>query len=823
MIPLRRIWILLLLAASCSAPAPEAGVPQYLAMERKADISDVRYSLSFDIPSDKNADIPAQETLTFELRKRGDVYLDMRGFDVHSVAVNGVECPVEVADEHLKLPRNFLRRHANTIELSFTAGNQSLNRRDGFLYTLLVPDRARTLFPCFDQPDMKARYTLTLNVPEGWTAVSNTSVADQDGSVIRFRETEPLSTYLFSFVAGEFKCVSEDGITAAGQPVHLYHRETDPARVAQCHEVLELVGRSLEWMEDYTGVSYPFAKYDLIVLPDFQYGGMEHTGATLYNDRRIFLGEAPTTEELLGRASLVAHETAHMWFGDYVTMKWFDDVWTKEVFANFFAAKMVRPLFPEVNHRLNDLRTLYASAYSEDRTAGSNAIQRSLPNLNEAGLIYCSIIYNKAPVVMSMLERRLGEDAFRRGVRLYLERFGYSNASWDDLISIFSQEADFDVDEWSRVWVKQRGMPVFEARIDGRRVDIVQSDPFGNGNRWQEEVSYMLCGADRVSTEAHFTGETEAVIEAPFEVEHVVPDPDGLAYGWFRLGKDEAEWLQGQWTGFDPVMRMSVLMSLYENVWHRRLNASSFVDWVCSVLKGELDPLIRGSLLDYASSAALWCGSSPVFEALLREMAADPSENHESRLQAFRTLISHSDAFNDELLKIWETMCPYAGLRLGERDYTSMAYQLMLRYPQQASRIRKVQEERITNPDRKEAFRYVSQACAADKADRDAFFRSLLSAETRGPEARVKSALTLLNSPLRYPESLEYITPALEALEEVQRTGDIFFPTSWCACLLSGHVSEEAAIKVLEFLESNHDMSSLLETKLLQKAGWLIQ
>ena len=159
---------------------------------------------------------------------------------------------------------------------------------------------------------------------------------------------------------------------------------------------------ALEWQEDFTGIPYPFAKYDVIILPGFQYGGMEHTGATLYTDRRMFLDEHPTLNERLSRSSLIAHETSHMWFGDYVTMKWFDDVWTKEVFANYFASRIVEPLYPDVNHRLNFIRDYIPASYSEDRTSGANPIKQDLDNLRNAGLVYGNIIYDKSPVIMEM-------------------------------------------------------------------------------------------------------------------------------------------------------------------------------------------------------------------------------------------------------------------------------------------------------------------------------------------------------------------------------------------------------------------------------------
>ena len=407
------------------SPAP--GVSRELASARYAHIQNPRYRLHFDLPADREAPVNASETLQVFLPKKADIVLDFReGKDhLNTLSINGDTLRVSIDNEHIVIPKKFTKSGENTVVVDFTAGNQSLNRREEFLYTLLVPDRARTLFPCFDQPDLKGRYSLSLTVPAEWTAVSNTGIAgetlDEVGrKTIRFAETEPLSTYLFSFVAGRFERAFSQ---RDGRTISMYYRETDPAKLAQQSEIFSLVFDALDYMEAYTGVPYPFAKYDFVVLPDFQYGGMEHTGATLYNDRRIFLGPQPTTDELLDRAQLIAHETAHMWFGDYVTMKWFNDVWTKEVFANWFAAQIVRPAYPDVNHQLGDLKSYYAPAYAEDRTVGSNAIQRPLDNLSNAGLIYCNIIYDKAPVVMDMLARKMGPEAFRRGLQTYLARF----------------------------------------------------------------------------------------------------------------------------------------------------------------------------------------------------------------------------------------------------------------------------------------------------------------------------------------------------------------------------------------------------------------
>ena len=347
---------------------PETGVSIGLARQRKQDISNLQYRLKFRIPENKQEEVIGKVQITLKQEKVQPVVLDFRE-DPHKVKqlkVNGRPDSIRISNEHIVVGTDYLKKGANEIEIDFIAGNQSLNRNDEFLYTLLVPERARTLFPCFDQPDMKAVFTLQLDIPEQWVAVANAAVESEtlhEGrKLIAFQPTQPLSTYLFSFVAGKWQQLAE---SRDGKTIVMYYRETDPQKVAQHTIIFDQVFASLKWLEDYTGIPYPFDKYDLVIVPGFQFGGMEHPGAVLYNDKRMFLGPHPTIEEELGRMELIAHETTHMWFGDAVTMAWFDDVWTKEVFANYFASQMTRPEFPGVNHLLNDLRNFYIPAYAK--------------------------------------------------------------------------------------------------------------------------------------------------------------------------------------------------------------------------------------------------------------------------------------------------------------------------------------------------------------------------------------------------------------------------------------------------------------------------
>ena len=318
------ILLAALLTACTLTPDWEPGVSQTLAQARAERISGLSYALSFEIPDTLDAPCKGAVTLAFDLKGRGPLLLDFRpGAEaVSGLTVNGEILEAEVRDEHILLPARALRRGTNEVTVRFTPDDAPLNRHDGFLYSLLVPERARTLFPCFDQPDLKARFSLELDIPAGWTAVSNGPVAEErtEGTrkQVRFSPSGLVSTYLFAFVAGKWERADFD---RNGSPIAIYHRETDPAKRAQLPEIHRQIVHALDWMEDFTGIPMPFGKYDCVLVPGFQFGGMEHPGVILYNASRTFLSEAPTDTERLYRTELISHETAHLWFGDAVIFR----------------------------------------------------------------------------------------------------------------------------------------------------------------------------------------------------------------------------------------------------------------------------------------------------------------------------------------------------------------------------------------------------------------------------------------------------------------------------------------------------------------------
>src|SRR5688572_16861856 len=317
-------------AASAQTMTPAAGVPLDVATRRATTVANVRYELSLSIPETLGSPLTGTTTIRFDLKDASaPLVLDFETSREHvkSVESNGKPLPINYVNGHIVIPAAALAAGANTVRIAFDAGDASLNRNKDFLYTLFVPARARLALPVFDQPDMKGRWTVTLEHPAKWQSAANGAELSRtttgDRATVKFAETEPLPTYLVAFIAGDFKLETAE---RDGRTFRMFHRETDAAKVARNRDaIFDLHARALAFLERYTAIPYAFGKFDFVAIPAFQFGGMEHAGKILYNASGLMLDESATQNQLLGRASVIAHETAHMWFGDLVTMRWFND------------------------------------------------------------------------------------------------------------------------------------------------------------------------------------------------------------------------------------------------------------------------------------------------------------------------------------------------------------------------------------------------------------------------------------------------------------------------------------------------------------------
>ncbi|WP_194528514.1 M1 family metallopeptidase [Zobellia roscoffensis] len=811
------------------------GISKELANYRKEQVSNVNYQLNFQIPEERTEPIPAKLVLSLNISNLdAPLYLDFKEStsNLKSIEANGNSVGISHEKEHITINPKYLKKGANTIKIDFIAGESSLNRNEDYLYTLLVPDRARTLFPCFDQPNIKATYTLDISAPKDWTVLSGApkvSTEEENGfNYHHFAPSDLMSTYLFSFVAGEFQSTEQH----PGEfDMTMIYRETDEDKIAYSTDtVFDLHQQSISFLEKYTNQPFPFKKMDFATIPGYQYGGMEHVGAIQYKEGTLFLDESSTSNQKLRRLKLIAHETSHMWFGDLVTMDWFNDVWMKEVFANFMADKIANPAFPQVNHDLSFMTTHYPRAYGEDRTKGTNPIRQELENLNNAGSLYGSIIYSKAPIMMRQLEHVLGEKAFRKGVQEYIKTYSNGNATWTDLITIFANNTDFDIEKWSEVWVNNAGRPIFHEQIiydDKENISsfkISQTAEDNSYHVWPQTFDLTMVYKDSVinlnvdmkssSVELHDAlGKPKPLA--------MVYNSNGMGYGVFPMHNAMGDTLPEI---KNDVARGSIYINTFENCLNGNIKPATVLEFYRHSLKTEKNELLSNLLSGYISQL-FWKYLSPAERDLYQPLPAKqlwkqlqsdlPSNIKKTLFSTFRS-IAYTDASKKQLFAVWNKDRVISDLKLNQDDYTKMAMSLALYNHSDYENILKEARRDLTNPDKQAELDYLLPSLSNDITVRNKFFASLHDEKNRQKESWVLHALSNLNHPLRANTSLTNLRASLDLLTEIQKTGDIFFPKGWLNNTIGKHTSAKAYTILNEYIKENPNLKPTLLSKLKQ-------
>ncbi|KAF2339811.1 M1 family metallopeptidase [Flavobacterium tistrianum] len=817
----------------------ENGVSEQLAQFRKQQISNVQYILDFSIPNQKAESINSILVLNLNLADLSEpLYLDFKEKtqNIKLVSANGKTIGITHEKGHIVIPNGNLISGKNTISISFIAGNLSLNRNDDFLYTLLVPDRASTLFPCFDQPDIKATYKLRLSVPKDWSVLAGADVVEKlekgDFASYTFGESDKMSTYLFSFVAGKFKSATQK----LGLEMTMLYRENSPEKFrVSADTIFNLHQQSLDFLEKYTNYKFPFQKLDFASIPVFQYGGMEHVGAIQYRESTLFLDNSATDTEKLNRAKLIAHETSHMWFGDLVTMKWFDDVWMKEVFANFMADKIMNPIFPKVNHNLQFFSAHYPSAYAEDRSLGTHPIKQHLANLKDAGSLYGAIIYNKAPIMMRQLEASMGKEAFQKGIQKYIQKYANDNADWNNLVELLDAETPLDMKKWSEVWVNKSGRAIFKDNIEYdsknriRKFEITQKAEDKSGNIWAQVFQIGLVYAKEVKVLSVNINDKNAVVKEAIGLEKplaVVYNYNGFGYGVFPLGGINLNYITSL---KDEMARASAYSNLYENMLIGNISPDdAFRCYFRGIQLEENELVLR--IITNNINAIYWrfftekqqkVSQKMLVYTLFTRLPADLSSNIKKTLFGLFSSVAYSDLALGKLYKVWNREISIPNLKLNEDDYTNIAMNLAIFKHPLADEILEKTRTSFTNPDKQKRFEFLLPSLSKDESVRNAFMESLKDDANREKESWVSVGLANIHHPLRQESAQKYIRFSLDLVDEIQRTGDIFFPKDWLDNTIGKYSSKFAFDEVQRFLKENPNFSPILKRKLFQATDLL--
>lgn len=819
-----------------SRPGVESGVSYELAQLRKSTLSEIKYDINLKIPESKSERILGTETLTFNYKKQNDTPLQIdfkeEAASLKSVSVNGKMIKPVLKEEHVIIDGKYLKSGSNQIHFTFLAGDGALNRRDGYLYALFVPDRARTVFPCFDQPNLKANYSLVLTIPEKWSAIANGKLKEttqQKGTkTLSFALSDLLPTYLFSFAAGDFKNYTQK---IDQQDSRILYRETDSVKIKNSMDsIFTLYRNSLAYFEKWTGIPHPFQKHGMIAVPDFQFGGMEHPGAILFQNSTLFLDKNATQDQLNNRSNLVAHEVAHLWFGDMVTMDWFNDVWMKEVFANFMADKSTGASSDKSVYDLKFLTGHFPAAYSVDRTLGANPIRQTLDNLKNAGMMYGPIIYNKAPIMMRQLELLIGEDNFKKGIGEYLKKYAYSNATWPDLIAILDSHTQEDLQSWNKVWVNDPGRPVidYQPEYKGNKIDrftISQHPEHGKEQKlWPQEFQVSLFYPDRIEkVDVKLTGKSQEISELKGKMKplFIMLNSSGIGYGVFKV--DQAVMSDFSMVK-DPINRASTYISLYENMLAGTgVTPKELLHFYAGQLEKETTELNLRLIMGYISGI-YWAflpeaqrlkESESIEDIVWKALQVQTTKNNKKILFNGYQGVFQSQKAYDRLYTIWKSQTPPQDVSLNDEDFTGLALSLALRNNNNNDLLQE-QLTRIKNPDRINRFKIIMKAASSDQKTRDDFFNSLIEKKNRANESAVGSGLGYLHHPLRQKTSIAYLPKTLELLQEIQKTGDIFFPDNWLHSSLSSYQDPKVFHIVNEFLSQNPDYNPILRNKILQ-------
>ena len=473
----------------------------------------------------------------------------------------------------------------------------------------------------------------------------------------------------------------------------------------------------------------------------------------------------------------------------------------------------------------------YPSAYSEDRTKGTNAIRQYLGNLKNAGSLYGRIIYNKAPIMMRQLESLLGEAQFKEGIQEYIQTYANGNADWSELVAILDHKTAADIKSWSDVWVNSPGRPVFTEEVElnekGNVTKFVIHQKAEDGSQKVWVQSFKIQLKDKRGFEKTINlknmGSSFDISSAvkDFKPGQILYNTNGFGYGVFPIYKDK---LSSYKAIDDEVSRGAQFINLYENMLRGNLSPLETYgvffeamlveenELILNYLSGRLQTMYWTFLTRKQQHKVQQKTESQLFTLLKKELP----KNIKKTLFNLYQSIAISEQGKENLYALWSKNKKIKNLFLNENDYTSLAMKLAIYEHPKASEILKQQALAISNKDRFARFQWLLPSLSENEVTRDVFMKSLLEKENREKESWVQTALGNIHHPLRQESATKHLKDILEALEAVQLTGDIFFPKGWLASSIGNYSSKEAALILRSFLDTKPNYNPVLLKKILQ-------
>lgn len=577
------------------------------------DLDTIEVDLDVRSASDPSReDFTTQSTLRFASSVE-ETWVDFLGAAVDEVEINGELHAVDWDGARVRLTglgaQNTVRIRARGC---YSRSGEGLHRFtdpvDGavYLYTQYEPADSRRVYPCFEQPDLKARWTFHVTASSAGVVLSGgaeTSRAEVDDGVrVSFAETPLLSSYVTAVAVGPYHRV--DGVwRGARQTVDLgVLCRASLAEHLDAEEILDITRRGLDFFTSAFDQDYPWGKYDQIFVPEYNLGAMENPGLVTFTEAYVFRGAA-TVAQREARSNTILHEMAHMWFGDLVTMRWWDDLWLKESFADFMGthANVATGLFPDAWVTFASRRKGWA--YVQDQLPTTHPIVADIPDLEAAKLNFDGITYAKGASVLKQLVGFVGEDAFFRGAQRYFATHAYGNTTLADLLSALEEASGRDLRSWSAAWLETTGLPTLTAeRAPLALVQDVARPHTVRTGLWDDEGGRLVARGDVV---VDLFGE-RTVADAPVlpDVALIIPNIDDRSYAKVRLDdRSLAAVAGGLSTMPDAVARGVVWAALWNAARDGELAASAYLAIAARHAPREAHPALLADVLAHAAFA----------------------------------------------------------------------------------------------------------------------------------------------------------------------------------------------------------------------------
>lgn len=640
------------------------------AQMRANQVSNVNYKMSFDI-GNQSQQFSGKTEIHFDLIKdnKNNLTIDFEEGKINELLVNGKPASFDYQKWFIAIPASELSEGRNVVTIDYTrdysTDGSGFHRfvdpenQEVYLYTDFQPYDANRLFPHFDQPDLKATYTIDVTAPSHWQVVTSVmetkTETNGDKKVWTFPESAKFSSYIFALHAGNY-AVWEDKYEDI--PLRLFARQS-LAKYVDTEEWFTPTKQSFKFFNDYFGVKYPFLKYDQVVAPDFNAGAMENVAAVTFNEGYISRGEKSTRAKM-SLANVIAHEMAHMWFGNLVTMRWWNGLWLNESFATYMANLAVA----EAMDFDNTWDVFYAGtkqwAYRSDDSVNTHAIELPVATTGDALTNFDGITYGKGASVLKQLPYYLGEENFRNGVSTYLKRFSYKNTDLDDFIGELGKAADKDLTQWTQDWLYNAGLNTIKVSFacEANKVSqlsITQTAPDGYPTLREQrvEVGLYKVNGDKVKLQdaipvMYKGGYTEVKQATGLACPDLVY-PNNNDWGFVKVDLDEKslETVQQHINKVDSAtMRLMLWQSLSDSVRDANLPADQLVNFAITNIEGEQNYNVVRKIAGSLSTALGYLNTAT------RHQQKDYSALYQEVEDLYLKLLEQAQAKSD-IQKLW--------------------------------------------------------------------------------------------------------------------------------------------------------------------------